>query len=177
MCGKYVEFFLYSQPFTVGGTTGNYDMQSPVPNAELVEWAVIAVNNSASNSGSAIVSADLPDGTTAALKTDGSQDYTTPIPGIFYHAGSNAMIAPPIHFYSLRGQNIHISLVAGASSAMFVTLQFRWLSIPLSVLNALSADPISLDGEHENQINKAREQRVNATISRVESMTHAAKRR
>jgi len=190
MCGKYEEFFQYSQPYTVGGPTGQYILQSPAPNAELVEWAVIAVANGPAV-GSVVVSsametAPIPQPGTGAggIAFDGTISYQSdvrgggPIPGVVYHLVASDTKTPPVQFFHLLGQNISVAVGAtGTSSSILVTIQFRWLSIPLSVLNAISADPISLDGEHENQINKAREQRVNATISRVESMTHAAKRR
>lgn len=183
MCHKYEEFFAYSQPLTVGGPTGQYYVPNPVPNAEMVEWAFLQVSTG-SNAAAVAISGimdlvPIPQpGTNGKIVLDGTQSYNGagafPLFVIKCASNNSVYSTPPLYFPLQTMAQLNLAIGSGGTTGALVTVQFRWLTIPLAEVFNLSRDPVGLDGENEHLINMLRAKRIDEQLRQVEQLTKTA---
>lgn len=150
---------------TIGGPTGDYFAECPVPSAEFAEYAVDSVVNGDVGtsaiviSGNAIPTALSYAGLAANTFTDNAVLHSWPI---------RIPLTTTLHVNSswdrvINSQRrVYVRIDAGASNSVYVTLRFR-----IKRLKNIPAPAHTVHPDHMQQINQARAETTNQRIEEM----------
>lgn len=162
--------YQYSDPLFVGGASGSYTVQSPIPQGFHSEWAIIAV--ASANPVTVLISADIAPNATPTIAMDGSVNYSNPLSGVIIRVNGDSTYAPPEQYFPLKTDVLSLVIATDTNSSTLVTVRFRWRITPLTTLNRLSEEPDVDDWqEHRANVKHADEQETRL----VEMMTHVGR--
>lgn len=159
--------YQYSDPLFVGGASGNYTVQSPMPQGFHAEWAVVAVTaGGAAGSSTVILSADLGQNANPTIAVDGSQNIKNALPGVIIQIQVGNTVHIPEQFFPLKTNDLQVLINAASGAGVFVTVRFRWRITPLTTLTELSEEP-DVDDWQEHRANEKHAQKQEVRLAEL----------
>ena len=121
------EEYIYHPPVMVGGATGDYFVDAPVPAARWAEYAVDVIANGDQGTSSVTISGSF---TPIAAVYDGSKSYTdgSVSPAIYIRIPATSTYFANMSYTRITNNSqkrVYVRIDTAASNSCYVTLRFR----------------------------------------------------